>query len=394
MADTERVAPGFRRLVMAAVVLIFGIGVAWLLLTGKSKPVPKPEESPLKPVVSVMVAAPAAIALPVLTQGSVEPRTQITLGAQVGGRIDWVAESFVDGGFFRGGDTLLRIEQADYEYAVVRAKGQVAAARQRLAEERGRHRQAQREWRDLGTRDANALFLREPQLKAAEAALAAAEADLDAAELALDRTWIRAPFDGRIVARQVDLGQVVAPGNAVADIYATDRVLVRLPLSDAQRSALQLPLDRELDYPVTLTVGPEDSGEQWQGVIRRTEATVDRRSRFVNAIVEVPPTAAGSEADQRWLVPGMFVQATIPTPPIPGLVRLPGAAIRSDSSVLLVDDEGLLSRAFVTVHRRTPDWSWVTGLAKGARVVRAQGGVLASGMTVDYVIDKSDAGDL
>ena len=81
-------------------------------------------------------------------------------------------------------------EKADYEFAIARARAQEAASAQRVAEERGRNLQAQREWRDLGTTEANDLFLRKPQLRAAEASLAAAQADVAAAELALERTTV------------------------------------------------------------------------------------------------------------------------------------------------------------------------------------------------------------
>ena len=109
-----------------------------------------------------------------------------------------VSDRFLDGRFFKVGDILLQLEQADYEFAIARARAQEAAAAQRVAEERGRNLQAQREWRELGTSEANDLFLRKPQLRAAEASLAAAQADVAAAELALERTTVRAPFDGRL----------------------------------------------------------------------------------------------------------------------------------------------------------------------------------------------------
>ena len=129
--------------------------------------------------------------------GTVEPVRRVNRGA--GQRqVEAVSELFLDACFFEVGDMLLELEKADYEFAIARAVAQEAAAVQRVAEERGRNLQAQREWRDLGTSEANDLFLRKPQLRAAEASLAAAKADVAAAELALKRTTVRAPFDGRL----------------------------------------------------------------------------------------------------------------------------------------------------------------------------------------------------
>ena len=116
--------------------------------------------------------------------------------SQVTGKVVSVNSEFADGGFFKKGEVLLTIERDDYEFSLARAQSALAQSQQRLAEERGRSRQARREWRELGSKEANDLFLRKPQLRAAQSAVTAAEADVSAAELALDRTVIRAPFDG------------------------------------------------------------------------------------------------------------------------------------------------------------------------------------------------------
>jgi len=205
--------------------------------------------------------------------------------AQVGGKVDTVSDGFVDGAFFETGDELLRIESADYDFAIARAESQVAAAEQRLAEERGRNRQAKREWRDLGSTEANALFLREPQMKAAKAALEAAKADLAAAKLALERSVIRAPFDGRIEAKRVDIGQYLAPGVTVADVYAVDRLEVRLPLTNSQVAQLSLRVQRQalMDYPVVLKSvygGREELCPQLQVSVVCLPAPYDLTIRF------------------------------------------------------------------------------------------------------------------
>lgn len=376
--------PGLRKIITAILIALGGLVLAWLVLTGKPKPVPADTIAVLKPVVAVLYARPEAVSLPVKTQGTVEALRAINLVGQVGGKVTSVSASFVDGAFFRAGEELLRIEPDDYEFSLARAESQVAAAEQRLAEERGRSRQAKREWRDLGAAEANTLFLREPQLKAAEAALNAAQADLAAAKLALDRTVIRAPFDGRIATKRVDLGQYIAPGAPVADVYAIDRLEVRLPLTNSQLHKLSLRPNpvTPLNYPVQLEARFGDETVTWQGAIRRVEAVADRQSRAISAIAEIDqPFVAATEKPM--LMPGMFVQANIPTPEIVGVSRIPSTALRSDNSVLLVDSSGVLRRRMVDVQSRTDDWSWVKGLANGERVVRVQTGILVSGIAVD-----------
>lgn len=374
-----------KKFLIAALLTGSGLLVSGLVLTGKPAPVANVPPEPLRPVVSVLRAQPSEISLAVNTQGTVEARRRINLVAEVAGKVSTVSERFEEGAFFDQGDVLLQLEQADYEFAIARAQSQVAAAEQRLAEERGRNRQAKREWRELGTVEANALFLRQPQMKAAEAALKASVADLSAAQLALSRTEIRAPFSGRIESKRADLGQYIAPGVAVAEIYATDIVDVALPLNDSQLAALKLPMNANvaLGIPVILSTAFGGREWQWQAQIRRVQAVVDRQSRTVNAIAEVLQPFESEISGRPPLTPGMFVRAEIPTPPIPNLVQLPASALRSDNTVLVVGTGEKLVRQPVTVQRRTEQWAWVSGLTEGSRIVRAQTGLLVVGLTVE-----------
>jgi len=375
----------WKQVALTAAVLFIGLVVAWFVLTGKPKPEAQPQDDPLKPVVSVIVTEPRDMVLAVTTQGTVEARRRISLVAQVGGKVAEVAENFVEGAFFEAGDVLLTIEPEDYEFAIARAQSQVAAAEQRVAEERGRNRQAKREWRELGSAEANALFLREPQLKAAEAALSAAQADLAAAELALARTRITVPFSGRIESTSVDLGQYMTPGTPLAEAYGIDIVEVRLPLSDKQLAALSLPLHGSVKLSRPVTLSTEFGGRQWQwsGEIRRIDAVVDRDSRVVHVVAEVDNPFAPTSTGRPPLAPGMFVQADVVTPAISNLVQLPASALRSDNSLLIVSADEKLERQVVKVVRRTEDWVWVSGLSANLRIVGEQTPLLMAGLSVD-----------
>ena len=228
--------------VAAALVMVVGAGLSYGLLVGKSQPEPSVPKDTASPMVSVMVVNPKVHALSVETQGTVRPLREINLVSQVGGRVEQVSPRFAEGGFFAAGEALVKVEDIDYQFVIARAESQVAEAQQRVAEEKGRALQAGREWRDLGSEQGNSLFLRKPQVAAAEALLKASEADLEAARLDLSRTSISAPFNGRISEKYVDIGQFVSPGTAIAMVYDTDVVQVRLPLTDRQVALLDLPL--------------------------------------------------------------------------------------------------------------------------------------------------------
>ena len=384
-----------RRLLGSAVFTAVGLVVCFLVLVGKPATQPTQFPEPRRPLVDVIVAAPSDHSISVRTQGTVEPVRRVGLVAQVSGKVESVSDRFLDGRFFSAGDILLELEKADYEFAIARARAQEAASAQRVAEERGRNLQAQREWRDLGTTEANDLFLRKPQLRAAEASLAAAQADVAAAELALERTTVRAPFDGRLEKKSVDLGQFVAPGTVLAQIYATDRVEVHLPISDSQLALLELPLfETAVETYPDVTLSARFGGErwQWQGQIARVEASIDRDSRMTFAIAEVANPFGHTDSQRHPLTPGLFVEASITGKPIQQSVELPATALRGDNTVLLVNENSRLERFPVELLRREQDRVWVRGIKAGANVVAEQSSLLAAGAAIEVASMRSGDG--
>lgn len=379
-----------RQAFFTLVLLILGLGLAYLLLVAKPGPQPQPAPELAAPRVQVVVVEPQARSIAVVTQGTVGPLQQVTLISRVAGQVEAVASSFAEGGFFQAGEELIKVEDVDYRFAIVRAESQVAAMQQRVAEERGRALQAKREWRDLGSKDANALFLRQPQLAAAEAALAAAKADLEAAQLDLKRTSISLPFNGRISTKRVDVGQYISPGAVLAEAYATEAVQLRLPLTDRQVALLDLPLTYQAQesavteaIPVTLEARFGNRQWRWQASIVRTDASIDVDSRVLYAVAEVrDPFAREAGSERPPLAPGLFVSATIEGRDLPDVVVLPRSALRSDDSLMLVDAENRTQARAVQVLQGDAQQVWVQGLEPGDRVIVSESDLLDAGMKV------------
>ena len=384
----------------AVILLVVGGTVSYALLVGRPSPAPESPPAYSPPVVDVVVADPGSQSLSVDTQGTVRPLREIKLVAQVGGRVESVAPQFAVGGFFTAGEELVKVEDTDYRFAIARAESQVAAARQRLAEERGRALQAKREWRDLGSEQANALFLRKPQLAAAQAAMRASEADLDAARLDLKRTAISAPFNGRISEKHVDVGQYVAPGTPIARVYATDVAQVRLPLTDRQVALLELPLsydnssaDTDAGAEVVLQTRFANRTWEWQGRIVRTDASIDVNSRVVYAVAEIPRPFAREEGSERPpLAPGLFVNATISGRQIDNVVELPRNALRTDGSVMIVDKQRRAQPRAVEVLQSNANVMWVQGLERGEQVIVSDPTLAIAGREVTVNPDSALAG--
>lgn len=336
-----------KNLLAPTLVLAIGVVIAWYFMTGKPKPKPRAVSEPVAQRVEVLQAEPGSHALTVITQGSVSPHREIDLVAQVAGTVQSVAGDFAAGGFVAAGETLVQVEREDYEIALLRAQAVVAEAEQNLATTKGEARQAKREWRDVGNAEANALFLKKPQVASAQAQVAAAKADVRKAQLDLKRTRISAPFAGRIREKLVDIGQYVTPGLPVARVYATDVVEVRLPLTDRQVALLDLPLHARsktatVRTPATLTAVFGGKTWQWQAYITRTEASIDLQTRVIYAVAEVPdPYAEQANSQRPPLAIGQFVEAALGGKKLDDVMLLPREALRPGNVIWLAEDEKL-----------------------------------------------------
>ncbi|SFD10026.1 RND family efflux transporter, MFP subunit [Microbulbifer thermotolerans] len=366
---------------LLVIVLLVGIAAIALVLGLAPKPEEKAAEATPPPVADVLYADPGRQTLLVPSQGTVQARYEIEVVARVGGVIERVSDAFVAGGFFDAGDSLLQIEAADYEHQLTRTEAQLAEAISALAQEQGRAKQAKREWRDLGSPAANELFLRKPQLAAAEAAVAAARAERDQAKLDLARTKVLAPFAGRVVETYVDLGQYVAPGTRLAKIHSTGIAEVRLPLTDRQLALLDLPLGQSVENGPAVRLSAQIAGHEreWRGEIVRTEASIDPNSRFVYAVAQVRDPYKGEAP----LLNGLFVEADIVGKTFDNVTRLPRQALHEGDHLLVLDAENRLHFKEVELLQAVGEEVWLRGdIASGEKVIVSSLGYSREGMVI------------
>ena len=337
----------YRKIILPLAILLVGFLAAKTLIATR----PKVERLVVNDsglLVRVVPAERSSRSVTVPSQGTVEPRTEITLVAEVPGKVVSASGSLEEGRFFRKGEVLLRIDPRDYELAVTAARGQVAQAEVRLVMEEAEAEVARSEWKDLGTGDGSPLALREPQLAEARAAVATAGAALAKAELDLERTVIGAPFDGRVRNRLADEGQFVGRGTAIARVYAVDYVEIRLPLPDEEIAFLDLPLGfsaGESGPAVRLTAGVAGRNPVWEGRIVRAEGEIDPMSRMVSVVARVDdPYGAAVGEEGIPLAVGLFVSAEIEGRQLDDVTVLPREALRPGNRVFLVDDGRLRFR--------------------------------------------------
>ncbi len=342
--------------------------------------------------VEVTTLAQSDFTVRVKSRGTVRPRTESSLIPEVSGRIVSLSPNIREGAFFEAGEVLLQIDPRDYQAEIAVVQANIEQAHMTLAEEQARAEQARRDWKRLGeTGEPDALVLREPQLAGARAAVTSAEARLTQARLALERTKIVAPYAGRVLERNVDIGQYVTPGTVLVRIYAVDYVEVRLPLSNRQLEFVDIPevyrgdnpVERQAHLKVRLSARIGRTLYAWDGRVVRAEGSIDTESRQLFVIAQVDDPYGKGPAGRPPLKVGQFVEAEIEGRRLDDVVVIPRSALRAGGEVLLVNDDNRLeTRAVEVLWSNAQSAVTGSGLAAGERLVLTPLGGAMEGIEV------------
>jgi RND family efflux transporter MFP subunit len=322
---------------------------------------PKKPETETKLLVDVMPLVAMQADFEISSQGTVRPRTETALSAEVSGTIVSISPKFIAGGVFARDEVLMQIDPTNYAAAVQQAK---AVVRQRKIEFDGAEK-----LRSQGYRA-------EAELASAAAALATAEAELIRANRNLERTYIRLPYEGMVRSKDADIGQFVNPGTKLGVTFATDYAEVRLPLTDSDLAFITLPDARDVAESGTavgaqLTLSAVQRGKirEWEGHIVRSEGVVDESSRVTYAVARIDdPYRLHNEGVA--LPIGTFVVARIKGETAENLIRVPQAAIRGADQLIFLDDDNKIRMQTVTIMRSDAEFAYVSeGASPGERIV-------------------------
>ena len=362
-------------------------------------------------VTEPVVAGAGAIAVP--GGGTVRPRAEVDIAAEVGGRVVWVAPAFESGGRIREGQAVFRIDDADYRYRADQAQADVAVQQVEVLRVEEEARIARSQYERFARRRAAAapaetgpLTLWQPQLQAARAVLERRRMAVAEAELALSRTVVRAPFDGVVRDEQLEVGQFVAAGQSVGRLYPSDAVDVVVPLSDADAALIPDLWNLEAGDPdprvaVRVIAAYGDGIYVWEGYVDRAETSLDERTRTIDVIVRVPNPftggrqlraggsrpAAGDDvvaghSGEPPLLLGKFVDVQIQGLTPEEYFRVRRSALRPGDEVWAVRGD-TVSIVPVRVLQRADDEVFVTGsLEAGEAVVVSGLQVATEGMAV------------
>ena len=374
---------------MVAIAIVAGsIGLATFLVSLAPEP-ERREPPPQIPFAQTGRVTLGSGSIPVYGAGTVRPSAEIDIIPQISGKVVWINPGFQSGGRIEAGQAIFRIEEEDYLYRVRETEADLEAKRVELLEAREKAEIARTEYEQFSgrrakgensARRANPLTLREPQLKAAEAALDREEARVADAKLALSRTRVRAPFDGYVRNESVDLGQFVTAGQAVGRMFATDAVEVVVPLSDANAALIPGLWElragsAEQQVPARVIARYGDGHHAWEGYVDRAEVSLDEQTRTIDVIVRVPnPFSRDVPANGTGVTPpllvGKFVEVAIEGLAPEAYYRVPRAALQPGDEVWVVRGNGAVRIVSVRVLQRVNDEAYVAGsLENGQRVI-------------------------
>lgn len=374
------------------ILLVFGVAAA-LLISTKEAPEQKENKIPI-PIIDVISVEQKTVSLNLPSYGVVTPKNKTQLVTEVQGRMLTIAPHFVAGGVVKKGDELAIIEPSDYEADLMQAQASLAQAEAALEEEVARGEVAKNDWKGFDGGVPPELGLRLPQLKKEQANVKFQQAALARAQRNLERTIIRAPFDGIIKARHVDLGQYVTLGTNLGELYDTRIAEIRLPLANNDLAYLES-VDNP-DTQVTLSASLAGKDVTWIGTIVRSEGVIDADNRMVYLVAEIqdPYLRKNRKEGQLPLKYGSFVTAVIKGRTVDGIVQLPRHLVRN-GSVAVVSSDNVIEIREVNVVRTDIDSVYIKdSLSDGERISLTKLNNMSTGQVVKVLgeMQKNDSG--
>ncbi|MFN2507642.1 MAG: efflux RND transporter periplasmic adaptor subunit [Chthoniobacterales bacterium] len=296
--------------------------------------------------------------------GTVSAVQGAMVSTELGGVVAEVG--FQNGGVAQKGDVLLRLD-ASSEQAQMRA-AEAEAALARADFERAR---------ELAERN----VVSKAELDSAESKLKQKEGTVDNMRAMITKKEVRAPFDGQLGIRQVNVGQMINPGQQVVSLQALDPVYVDFALPQQHLAKLSQGLEVRVQTDAV-------AGREFMGKLTALNSSVDPVTRNVGV-------QATLENRDHTLRPGMFAKVEVVLPEKQKTLVIPGTAVSYapyGDSVFVIEkqkdpkdgkESQLLRQAFVRVGEARGDFVAITkGVEAGQEVVSTGVFKLRNGMPV------------
>jgi len=331
---------------IAIVLLVVGILAAAKILT-----MPKEETGPQtggarkgrgggKVSASIYVVTQKPMQDRIIASGTVAANADIELRCEAAGRITEIA--FKEGSVVKKGQVLLKLNDADLQAQLAKAQSSLSLAQERSTRQKSLldDQMVSRDAYDAATRD-----------------LSSAQADLQLVAAQITKTEVRAPFDGTIGLRSVDVGGYVSIGAKIANLVALRPL--RIEFSVPERLAGIVAPGDSVAFRV------EGSARSYPATVSAVEPKIDESTRTVRV------RAVCKDPDKK-VVPGAFAKVEMSLGKKSHALMVPSEALVggiAGYSVFLVKNGTAETRAVTTGIRDERNVEILDGLAEGDSVM-------------------------
>ncbi len=287
--------------------------------------------------------------------GYVVAQRKAAVASKATGRLVWLGVQ--EGSRVKKGDIIARLEDLDVKAAREQASANVQVARANLAQaqaelqdaetslERSRGLLAQGFVSQAAHDVAAARYAKaRAQIASQQAAIAAAQAALNGAQVAVEQTLIRAPFDGVVLTKAANVGDIVTPFSSALDSKGAVVTMADMSTLEVEADVSESSLSKvQVGQPVEIQLDAFPD-KRFRGQVSRTVPTVDRTKATVMTKIRF------LDADAR-ILPEMSAKASFLSKEIGDAERtarpaLNPAAItkRDDRDVVFVVKDGRLTQ--------------------------------------------------
>ncbi len=285
----------------------------------------------------------------ITVNGSTAPARTVEINAETDGRVE---ETGVDRGErVSQGGIIVRLDERDRKARLAQAQATV------------KQREVEFEARD---RLKSESYVSEAQLQEAAALLEAAKAELRRAELDMEYMYVRAPFDGALQERQVEIGDFVKQGDPIAT-YVDDRsIIVTASVSEFDASHVERGEEAEARLA---------TGEVVEGIIRYVAPVADAATRTftVELVVDNSDGALRAGMTAELLIPGERIFAHKISP---SLLTLDD---EGNVGVKIINEEGIVEFYVADIALSTNEGVYVAGLPAAANIITVGQGFVTEG---------------
>jgi RND family efflux transporter MFP subunit len=377
------------RVVIAAALLLICFLIVIVVRYLQSDAIAKAGETAYStpPPVDVVIARPATIGQDLVLPGETAAWYETTIYARING---YVAKWAVDiGDHVKKGQVLAIIETPELDAELQAARAQLKASEAQVEARKAEaefSKTTNERWRDSpkGVVSEQERESKKADYESAHARLYAANAQVSLDKSKVDQysalaefKQVRAPFDGTVTERKIDVGNLVTAGSS-----STTTPLYRMAQTDPLRVFVDVPQSASgelMNAGVPAEIRATGAvGGVFSGQIARSAESINAQARTMRVEVDMPNT-------NHALVPGMYVNVAFRLPPR-GSVEVPAAALifrATGTQVAQVDANGKIKFENVEIARDNGSLvELASGVQPGDRLVLNISSQIASGQAV------------